>query len=127
MFSEYTRRYHEIVRELPSESRDPDGTFDFDELESAERGDVLNAARGYVNLCSEEYYLYRRGRINKETWSIWSDGIEEVFRLPWLRQTWSKIRHEYASYEPFCAFLDKCIEAKEPFAKSHADEHRHAT
>ena len=66
MFSDYTRRYHEIVRDLPSESRDPEGTFDFESLDGAKRGDILNAVRGYLNLCSEEYYLYRRGRIEKK-------------------------------------------------------------
>jgi hypothetical protein len=83
---------------------------------------VLNAARGNLNLCSEEYYLYRRGRIDSETWSIWRDGIEEVLRAPWLRQTWSRMRHEYAYYEPFCAFLDECIAAKEPMARSRAEK-----
>jgi hypothetical protein len=121
MFSEYTRRYQEIVRELPSESRDPDGTFNFEQLDAREKGTVLNAARGYLNLCSEEYYLFRRGRIDKETWLIWRDGIEEVLRLPWLRQTWSLLRHEYASFQPFCAFLDGCIAAKEPLNRSRAD------
>jgi hypothetical protein len=122
MFSEYTRRYQEIVRDLPPESRDPDSDFSFDALDATTKGRTLNAVRGYLNLCSEEYYLYRRGRIDKETWAIWRDGIEEVFRLPWLRDTWEGVRHEYAYYEPFCTFLDECIAAKHPLVRSEDAE-----
>lgn len=109
-FSEYTRRYAEIVKVLPSESRDPNGNFDVESLRAAERGVVENAARAYINLCSEEFYLHGRGRIDKETWNIWRLSMEDVFRLPWLRQTWLSVQQEYRYYPEFCAFLSQCIE-----------------
>ena len=70
-FAEYTRRYGEIARELPSEARDPGGRFVLTELDKAEQGRVLNIARAYLNLCSEEYFLHSRGKIDDETWRIW--------------------------------------------------------
>jgi hypothetical protein len=107
-FSEYTRRYGDIVRELPSEARHPGGRFVFDDLSVDEQGRVLNVARAYLNLCSEEYFLHTRGRIDNETWSIWRAGMVEVLRAPWIQTTWTMLKSEYGFLE-FCAFLDECI------------------
>ena len=52
-FSEYTRRYNEIVKSLPSAARARDSAYDLSALDARERGEVLNAARSYINLCSE--------------------------------------------------------------------------
>ena len=107
-FSEYTRRYGEIVTDLPSEARRPGGTYLFDEQDESEQGRVLNTARAYLNLCSEEYYLHSRGRIDDETWTIWRDGMIEVFRAPWIQTTWDILEPEYRFLE-FCEFVDQCI------------------
>jgi hypothetical protein len=107
-FSEYTRRYGEIVRELPSEARHPGAQFIFDNLPVDEQGRVLNIARAYLNLCSEEYFLHSRGRIDNETWSIWRAGMVEVLRAPWIQTTWTMLKPEYRFLE-FCSFLDACI------------------
>ena len=107
-FAEYTRRYAEIVRELPSEARRPGGLFKFEELDDVEQGRVLNTARAYLNLCSEEYFLHSRGRIDDVTWAIWRDGMIEVLRAPWIQNTWEILKPEYRFLE-FCEFLDDCI------------------
>jgi hypothetical protein len=108
-FSEYTRRYSEIVRELPSEARRPGGRFIFEELDDEHQGHVLNTARSYLNLCSEEYFLHSRGRIDDETWEIWRAGMVEVLRAPWIQTTWDLLRSEYRFAE-FCEFLDSCVQ-----------------
>jgi hypothetical protein len=118
-FSEYTRRYSEIVRELPSEARRPGGTFAFAELHPCEQGRVLNVARAYFNLCSEEYYLHTRGRIDDATWEIWRDGMIEVLRAPWSRTTWELLKPEYRFLE-FCEFFDDCVKA----GSAHDDTRR---
>jgi hypothetical protein len=107
-FSEYTRRYGEIARQLPSEARRPGARFIFDDLPADEQGRVLNVARAYFNLCSEEYFLHSRGRIDDETWSIWRAGMIEVLRAPWARTTWTILQPEYHFLE-FCRFFDDCI------------------
>jgi hypothetical protein len=107
-FSKYTRRYGEIVRELPSEARRPGAQFVFDDLPADEQGRVLNIARAYLNLCSEEYFLHSRGRIDDETWSIWRAGMVEVLRAPWSQTTLTMLKSEYRFLE-FCDFLDDCI------------------
>jgi hypothetical protein len=108
-FSEYTRRYSEITKMLPAESRRPGGSFEIEALPEAERGHVLNAVREYLNLCSEEFYLHSRKRIDDDTWSIWKLGIAETVRLPWIRETWASVRSEYSYYPAFCEFLDAAV------------------
>jgi hypothetical protein len=107
-FSEYTRRYSEIVGDLPSEARRPGGRFVYDDLDDDEQGRVLNTARAYLNLCSEEYFLHSRGRIDDETWSIWRGGMIEVLRAPWIQTTWVILKPEY-TFREFCDFFDDCI------------------
>jgi hypothetical protein len=113
-FAEYTRRYVECVRELPPEARDPAADFALDALEGPERHRILNAARLYVNLCSEEHYLHDRKRIDSETWDIWALGMRDAFRLPWFRSAWRALRHEYEPYIDFCIFFDDCLRTSDP-------------
>ena len=108
-FAEYTRRYAEIVRELPSESRRPGSGFSLDALGPDERGRILNAARGYLNLASEEFFLHGRGRIDNETWGIWKTGIAETVRLPWLQLAWQELEPEYTHFEDYCGFMRECV------------------
>jgi hypothetical protein len=120
MFSEYTRRYGEIVKSLPSESRRPDGDFAFDRLDEAKREEVENTVRAYLNLCAEEYYLHERGQVDDETWKIWRKGMVETFRLPWLRQTWPRLAPEWGFYPEFRTFAEECIKERPSHAEAAA-------
>ena len=66
-FSEYTRRYSEIMDALPFEVRRPGGQFDVEAMPVDERDRALGAMRKYLNLCSEGLYLHNRGKIDGET------------------------------------------------------------
>jgi hypothetical protein len=112
-FAEDTRRYNDIVRELPAQSRRPNSSFLLESVDHDERDRVFNTARAYLNLCSEEFYLHSRGRIDDETWDIWRLGIIATVRLPWMQQTWNELQDEYQYFEGFCTFIGTCIEAAE--------------
>lgn len=114
VFTEYTKRYAETVSDLPSEARRPDGRFDLNQLSGPDRDRAYNAMRGYLNLCSEEFYLHKRGRIDDETWEIWTLGIKDTMRPPWCRKTWEEIRGEYVYLKGFNEFMDDCLEEKAP-------------
>jgi hypothetical protein len=107
-FAEYTRRYLDYVRAIPSPARDPDSGFTLAGLDEEERERMLNAARMYVNLCSEEHYLHSKRKIDDTTWSIWSQGMRDAFQAPWFLEAWGKIRHEYRLYPDFCVFFEDC-------------------
>jgi hypothetical protein len=65
--------------------------------------------RLYFNLCSEELYLHRRGRIDHETWNIWEKGIRGSAGDPFFASTWRLLSPEYESYPDFCDFMNGVV------------------
>jgi hypothetical protein len=118
VFTEYTKRYADIVRDLPAEARQPNSKFDLSQLSGADRDRAYNAMRGYLNLCSEEFHLHKKGRIDHETWEIWTLGIQDTMRPPWFRKTWEEIRGEYIYFKDFCQFMDECLGSPRSSASS---------
>lgn len=114
VFTEYTKRYADIVKDLPSEARRPNGQFDLTKLSGDDHERAYNAMRGYLNLCSEEFFLHKKGRIDDETWRIWTLGMEDTMRPPWFRKTWEEIKDEYVYLKGFNEFMDDCLEEKAP-------------
>jgi hypothetical protein len=110
MFSEYTRRFGEIMDGLPFEARRPGSEFRLSSLNLSEREHVLSVMRRYLNLCSEEHYLYRRGKVDRETWGIWQSGIRETTRFPCFQESWDALRCEYEYIPWFCDLIDKLAE-----------------
>ena len=114
-FLEFTGRYNQLVEKLPSLVRSGDPTATLEQLTDSEHHQVENAVRGYLNLCSEELYLVSRGHLDKQTWSIWKDGIRAFFESGISREVWADIRSEYESYEEFTTLVDQmggCIETE---------------
>ncbi len=110
-FSDYTRRYLEILDRLPEEARVPDESVDLDDLPAPERRRLLVSLRRYFNLCSEEFYLRKRRRIDSETWKIWESGIRATMRLPTFRSAWGIIGPEYAYFADFSAFMKGVVDS----------------
>jgi hypothetical protein len=110
-FSEYTRRYAEVVVELPPAARNPRVEFDLMKLDAGERERLLNVVRSYLNLCSEEHYLHDKHRIDHQTWGIWTTGMEDMFRLGWFRQAWDELKDEYRLYPEFREFFGNRVPA----------------
>jgi len=108
-FSEYTRRYSEIMDGLAFEARRPGGHFDFNQLPSAEREQTLGVMRRYFNLCSEEQYLHKRGTLDNATWAIWRTGIMDTVSMPCFPDAWKVLRQEYRCYDDFCTFIDGLV------------------
>jgi hypothetical protein len=108
-FTEYTRRYSDIMDSLPFEARQPTARWDLDQVTTTERAAALGVMRRYLNLCSEEHYLVTRGKIDHQTWAIWTSGIRDTVRLPWFPDAWTILRSEYASVPDFCEFMDQLV------------------
>lgn len=72
-FSEYTKRYQEVLRYLPSKVFND--SFNENDLDD----DILKNMRAYFDLCSEEICLHKRKHIDDETWNIWEEGIKNIF------------------------------------------------
>ena len=58
MFAECTRRYQEIMLHIRQREQDK-----------------LYYQTLYIDLCSEEFFLYKEGFLPKSVWAIWKDGM----------------------------------------------------
>jgi len=74
-----------------------------------ERERILSVMRRYLNLCSEEYYLHKKGKIDNQTWDIWKTGIRDTIRLPCFDNVWGTMRCEYNYFAEFCRFMDDLV------------------
>ena len=53
----------------------------------------------YIDLCNEQVFLRKKGRIRKTTWLEWAEGIQSNLEKPAFQQVWSEIKE--ASKEVF--------------------------
>jgi len=79
-FSEYTKRYQEIMLHLPECVDNKE--VDFDKLDTATKIQTIRYMRAYFDLCSEEYYLQKNKYVDKKIWKEWESGIEYLFAKP---------------------------------------------
>jgi hypothetical protein len=61
VFTECTRRFHEIKLHLREECTKEDKDY---------------YRRLYIDLCSEEFFLESKGYLYKEIWEVWSEGMK---------------------------------------------------
>jgi hypothetical protein len=106
MFSDYTKRFQEIMSDLPLNARDPSTAKALNDYSQEDRESILNVVRKYLNLCSEELYLADAKYIKGDAWSIWKNGIADMMRLPIFRDAWAQTRQEYNAYKDFQDFID---------------------
>lgn len=104
-FSEYTKRYQDIVLNFPESINQQD--FDFDSLTKEERDKTLRYMRAYFDLCSEEYFLWKEGNIDKNTWREWESGIRYAFSKTAFRKAWETLRLDTIYYGEFTEWLTK--------------------
>jgi hypothetical protein len=109
-FAEYTKRYQEIMLNLPLNISDK--KFDYDKLSKKEREKTLKYIRSYFDLCSEEYDLWNSGYIEERIWKNWEEGIEFAFSKKAFRDAWELINLGTVYYSDFSKWINKIIEGK---------------
>ena len=117
-FSDYTKRYQEIVQRFPEDVNEPafqlDGRGDYDQ--------TMRAMRTYFDLCFEEWYLNNRHFIDVRIWNIWLDGMKTALSKAAFRQAWCKISKDTKYGEDFETFVAALIPKEIP-AKSGKSGH----
>jgi hypothetical protein len=108
-FTEYTRRYADAMHHMPFDARRAAPPKSLDTVDEEYRKSVLTAMRRYFNLCSEELYLRKIGRIDKKTWEIWLAGIKDSTKEPYFASSWEFLRPEYGGFPEFCSFVDDIV------------------
>jgi len=105
-FLVYTDRYSQIMNKLPFDARRPGSAYQFRSLPRPEQVEVLSTFRSYLNLCSEERWLFNAGRIDKKTWAIWREMIKQVMKFPCFDEIWNELKVEYQPFADFINFMD---------------------
>ena len=110
-YVEYTGRYHSIAVQFPEDVNEPEFKL------ATRRKDypqTIRAMHRYFDLCLEQWDLHRRGLIDQETWSVWSDLIVIAMAKPAFVQAWDVVRGTNRYYvADFQRYIKACI------AKSH--------
>lgn len=79
------KEYRDIAGKLPTKALlgDP-----LDEKEFADHFDELYH---YFDLCNEQAFLRKAGRVSDKTWDFWRDGIASNLKRPAFERAWSEI------------------------------------
>ncbi len=60
-------------------------------LTSEEHDAHLQYFYRYFDLCNEQAFLHKNGRVSESTWEFWKDGILTNLRRPAFATAWQKI------------------------------------
>lgn len=112
LFLAFTGRYENLMCNAPAEFRSWRLSSDSTLPEVTQ--DVRRSMLSYLNLCSEEYYLWRNGYLEQAIWCIWRDELERTLRSELFRREWPKLRDEFQSYGHFCEFVDRAQAPRNP-------------
>lgn len=108
---EFFKRYAEISNGMPDKLRLAKYESTQAPASDNEWKQIMRCMIQYGNLCSEEFALWRLGRVPKEVWGIWASGIKENFETALWREAWQRVEREYQSYVEFAAFMNGMVAA----------------
>jgi hypothetical protein len=80
-----SREYRELARAIPIDS------YLGKELAPEVLESALSVFFQYFHLSNTQAHLRWRGRVSKQTWSVWALGIRSTMSLPAFRQAWKKL------------------------------------
>jgi hypothetical protein len=109
-FLHYTERYDAIMEKLPPWARTASRTSGA----LAKADDVRMACLAYLNMCAEEFYLWRKGYLSKDLWGIWEAEIIRTLRTELFVDYWAELEPEFKSYEEFRTFVNGNQEGLRP-------------
>ena len=109
VFFQYTKRYDEIMDSFPKSARK--ARINSSNALPRESEELTVCVLRILNLCSEEYYLYRTKFVSKGVWNILEAELVRTLRTPLFRREWIKLVHEFDAYPDFQSFVRKTQES----------------
>jgi hypothetical protein len=100
---EFTGRYDEVMRSFPEDSRTL--RLDISGELPPESDDLRIAVLRYLNLCSEEYYLFTNKYLAKGILRIWENELKRTLRSPLVRREWIALEKEFSEYGEFHEYV----------------------
>jgi hypothetical protein len=49
-----------------------------------------NAVIDYFNLCAEEYFWFKKGRIDEKIWKSWQAGMKAWYKHDSIKRLWKE-------------------------------------
>jgi hypothetical protein len=103
LFTQFNERYDKLNDELHAllvHQKEIDEQLTLKNVRNNSR-ESYKCLNDYLNLCAEEYYWYKKGRVDPTVWKAWKTGIEWWFNeLDPLKELWEneKKNGNYDSY-----------------------------
>ena len=102
----YTERYEHILDKFPQNALF--GRFDSQAQPLSPQSEQLTLCLlKYLNLCSEEYYLWKNGYLAKTVWAVWEGDLKRMIASPLLQREWPGLRAEYLSHPDFIQYVER--------------------
>lgn len=112
VFTEYNGRYDEILNSFPTSAWE--ARFNLDTSLPEESMELTLCVLRYLNLSSEEFYLYRRGYLRRDVWDVWEGELLRTLRSPLLRREWPRLSSEFVSYPEFSRYVEAAQKDEPP-------------
>ncbi|MCX8524688.1 hypothetical protein OF897_12265 [Chryseobacterium formosus] len=89
LFKEFNERYDKLNNDL-SKLDTVENLSQLKEIKSSDINKTLyDVLMDYFNLCSEQYYWYKRKRISHEIWDSWYSGMMFYYNsFPIVKEVW---------------------------------------
>jgi hypothetical protein len=102
-FLTYTERFEKVMAAFPPEACQ--ARFDLEQTLPPQSEDLTGAVLRYLNLTSEEFYLWKRGYLDTQIWRIWEKEIQRMLRSPLFRREWPELVTEFVSFKDFVDYV----------------------
>ena len=104
-FEKYTARYQHIIEIMP------ESVLEGEPLPQKDREKAIRAIRLYIDLCSEEYYLYEQKYIDEKVWEEWKGGMKIMFTYPSVKTVFEEKYQK--TYIEFAEFIELKLYSEE--------------
>ncbi|QKO22338.1 hypothetical protein [Rhodoferax sp. BAB1] len=81
----FAKEYRDLASKLPTKA------LLGEPLDNEEYSTHFDEMYHYFDLCNEQAFLHKAGRISDETWKFWRDGIQTNLNRPAFERAWSEI------------------------------------
>ena len=99
----YTERYEHILSQFPENALF--ARFDSNALPPQSQELTLCVLK-YLNLCSEEFYLWRHKYLANQIWQVWEGDLKRMIASALLKREWLQLREEFLSHKEFLDFVE---------------------
>ena len=104
LFLEFTKRFEEVMQSFPKSAWST--RLDIEGPPPAKSKALSLSALRYLNLCSEEFYLYKKRWLHKDIWKIWEKELIRTLQTPLFIREWKTLAGEFESYPEFKEYVD---------------------